>query len=74
MCVSLYFLAYAILFGREDPRLHACIVCASISCPDLRTTAFDIATIDNQMTDQMKKFLLNNKKGQHFQGTNKIRC
>lgn len=53
-------------FVREDTRLHACIVCASISCPDVRTTAYDPATIDDQMTDQMEKFLQNNKKGQHF--------
>ena len=53
-------------FIREDPRLHACIVCASISCPDVRTTAYNPSTIDDQMTDQMKNFLQNNKKGQHY--------
>eukprot|EP01104_Vermistella_antarctica_P012739 TRINITY_DN3744_c0_g1_i1.p1 TRINITY_DN3744_c0_g1~~TRINITY_DN3744_c0_g1_i1.p1 ORF type:complete len:353 (+),score=53.87 TRINITY_DN3744_c0_g1_i1:153-1211(+) len=49
----------------EDSRLHAAIVCASISCPNLRNEAFSPS--DNvynfQMTDQMQSFLSNNKKG-----------
>ncbi|XP_065177862.1 uncharacterized protein LOC135808575 [Sycon ciliatum] len=48
---------------KEDPRLHACIVCASISCPDVRTEAFQVDKLDQQMTDQMTKFLSNPKKG-----------
>eukprot|EP01104_Vermistella_antarctica_P012740 TRINITY_DN3744_c0_g1_i2.p1 TRINITY_DN3744_c0_g1~~TRINITY_DN3744_c0_g1_i2.p1 ORF type:complete len:148 (+),score=9.15 TRINITY_DN3744_c0_g1_i2:190-633(+) len=47
----------------EDSRLHAAIVCASISCPNLRNEAFSPS--DNvynfQMTDQMQSFLSNNK-------------
>lgn len=53
---------------KEDPRVHACIVCASISCPDVRTTAYHPSTIDDQMGDQIKRFLQNDKKGQHYGG------
>ena len=50
---------------REDSRLHACIVCASISCPDIRMEAFRPEKISQQMTDQVTKFLANPKKGEH---------
>mmetsp|Transcript_7993 Transcript_7993/g.15632 ORF Transcript_7993/g.15632 Transcript_7993/m.15632 type:complete len:335 (-) Transcript_7993:339-1343(-) len=47
-----------------DARLHACIVCASVSCPDLRGEAFVGGDrLDEQMTDQMKGWLANQKKG-----------
>ncbi|XP_065910652.1 uncharacterized protein [Dysidea avara] len=48
---------------QEDSRLHACIVCASISCPDVLTDAFEPSTVDEQMTSQMETFLKNTKKG-----------
>jgi len=48
----------------NEPRLHACIVCASVSCPDLRGEAFrGDDTLDQQMTEQMKGWLLNTRKG-----------
>lgn len=47
----------------DDPRLHACIVCASISCPDVRMEAFRADSIDAQMSDQMKVMLSNPQKG-----------
>jgi hypothetical protein len=47
----------------EDSRLHSCIVCASISCPNVRTEAFRPEKIDEQMSDQMRDMLSNNKKG-----------
>mmetsp|Transcript_15415 Transcript_15415/g.24414 ORF Transcript_15415/g.24414 Transcript_15415/m.24414 type:complete len:327 (+) Transcript_15415:78-1058(+) len=47
-----------------EPRLHACIVCASVSCPDLRGEAFrGDFSLDTQMTDQMRLWLANPKKG-----------
>jgi len=47
-----------------EPCLHACIVCASLSCPDLRGEAYKgDATLGSQMDDQMRKWLLNPKKG-----------
>mgnify|MGYP000117599823 CR=1 FL=1 len=47
----------------EDPRVHACIVCASISCPPTRTEAYSADKIDEQLTDQMQTFLSNPAKG-----------
>lgn len=50
-------------FPREDSRLHACIVCASISCPNVRQEAFRPDKISGQMDDQVRDFLSNEKKG-----------
>jgi len=47
----------------EDARLHACIVCASVSCPNVRVGAFHPESIDAEMTDQMRNMLSNNVKG-----------
>lgn len=47
----------------EDARLHACIVCASISCPNVRVGAFYPESIDADMTDQMRNMLGNKMKG-----------
>jgi len=47
----------------EDARLHACIVCASISCPNVRVGAFHPESIDAEMTDQMRDMLSNKVKG-----------
>lgn len=38
---------------KEDPRLHACIVCASISCPNVLREAFVAERIEEQMTAQV---------------------
>jgi len=47
----------------EDPRLHACIVCASISCPNVRREAFRAGGIDRQMDESMTDMLSNRLKG-----------
>ena len=62
---------YLSLFS-EDPRLHACIVCASISCPNLRMEAFRPDTVDQQMDQQMRDFLMNDKKGESKYSPHKI--
>eukprot|EP01121_Diplochlamys_sp_Union-15-3_P020689 TRINITY_DN8131_c0_g1_i1.p1 TRINITY_DN8131_c0_g1~~TRINITY_DN8131_c0_g1_i1.p1 ORF type:complete len:343 (-),score=45.32 TRINITY_DN8131_c0_g1_i1:61-1056(-) len=46
-----------------DPRLHVCIVCASLSCPNLRAEAYDPDKLSFQMEDQMREFLNNTEKG-----------
>jgi hypothetical protein len=48
---------------QEDPRVHSCIVCASISCPNVAMSAFTPWDLDVQMSSQMKDFLSNTKKG-----------
>ncbi|CAM9463649.1 unnamed protein product [Discosporangium mesarthrocarpum] len=46
-----------------DPRLHACIVCASVSCPDVATKAYMPETLEEDMSENLRAFLRNNKKG-----------
>ena len=43
--------------------MHMCIVCASISCPNVRMEAFKSPIINEQMDDQVREFVRNNKKG-----------
>ena len=47
----------------EDARIHAAIVCMSISCPNLRSEAYVSERVDAQLTDAMQKFLNNTAKG-----------
>lgn len=41
----------------EDPRIHFAIVCASKSCPNLRSEAYTANLIDQQLNDQAIKFI-----------------
>lgn len=47
----------------ENVRVHGCIVCAGISCPDVRAEAFTPQDVDAQMSDNFEKWLQNPKKG-----------
>ena len=49
-----------------DPLLHACIVCASVSCPDVALTAYKPETLQADMEANMRSFLSNPKKGLSF--------
>ena len=46
-----------------EPRVHFAIVCASLSCPDLRTDPFNAARLDAQLDEQALAFLSNATKG-----------
>jgi len=46
-----------------EPAVHACIVCASASCPNLRREAFVSSRLQEQMNDQMKEWMANDSKG-----------
>ena len=39
------------------------IVCASVSCPDLRLEAFNVNSLNEQLDEQMKVFLKSSEKG-----------
>jgi len=54
---------HEILRKMGEPRIHVAIVCASLSCPDLRPEAYVPERLDEQLDDQMTSFLLNEKKG-----------
>ncbi len=40
-----------------DPRIHAALVCGSVSCPTLRSEPYDGARLHDQLEDQMSRFL-----------------
>ena len=47
----------------KEPRVHFAIVCASLSCPDLRAEPYDAARLDAQLDQQAAAFLSNATKG-----------
>lgn len=55
-----------------DPLLHACIVCASVSCPDVALTAYTPETLQADMEANMRLFLQNPKKGLSLDKTKKV--
>ncbi len=61
--VTLNDIEHEILRKMGDPRIHVAIVCASVSCPDLRQEAYTADRLDAQLDDQMKRFLENRGKG-----------
>lgn len=54
---------HEILRKMNEPRIHLAIVCASVSCPDLRLEAYTADRLDEQLDDQAEKFLANTGKG-----------
>jgi len=46
-----------------EPRIHFAIVCASVSCPDLRYEAYQAEHLDAQLNEQAASFLSNTGKG-----------
>jgi len=46
----------------KEPRAHFALVCASKSCPALRSEAYDGAKLDQQLNDQAKQFFSDSKK------------
>ena len=61
--VSLADIEHRRLRTRGDARIHFAIVCASVSCPDLRTEPYRAATVESQLNDQVQRFLANPHKG-----------
>lgn len=47
----------------RSPQVHACLVCASTSCPDLRMEAYEAEGLKLQMEDQLRVWLANPLKG-----------
>ena len=41
----------------RDPRIHAALVCGSVSCPTLRGTPYTGDDLDQQLDDQIRSFL-----------------
>jgi hypothetical protein len=51
-----------------EPRIHLAIVCASVSCPDLRNEPYTAAKLNKQLDEQANAFLHNDKKGLYISG------
>ena len=45
----------------KDARIQFALVCAAISCPELRAEAYEGEKLDEQLNDQARKFLANPK-------------
>lgn len=55
---------HKILDKMNDPRIHFAIVCASVSCPRLRTEAYVAEKLEEQLKDQTRQFLADKTKNQ----------
>ncbi|MGB6127996.1 MAG: DUF547 domain-containing protein, partial [Psychrilyobacter sp.] len=53
----------SILRKSGDELIHFAIVCASISCPDLKRTAYRVESLDRELLEQKLKFLDQKNKG-----------
>jgi hypothetical protein len=48
----------------KEPRIHAALVCAAVSCPPLRNEAFVAETLTEQLDNQMQLFLADNSRNE----------
>ena len=61
--LSLDDIEHGILRKRyEEPRIHFALVCASVSCPELRREAYTGADLDRQLEAQARSFLTDTSK------------
>jgi len=67
---SLNEVEHQILRPMGEPRIHFAIVCASVSCPDLKTTPYRAATLNRQLHDQAERFITQSTKGVQIQSNN----
>lgn len=61
--VTLGEVEHKILRPLGEPKIHLAIVCASVSCPDLRNEPYTAAKLQQQLDDQAQRFLNNSGKG-----------
>jgi hypothetical protein len=66
--ISLDTIEHKILRKMKEPRIHFALVCASMSCPDLRTEAYTSKKLETQLEDQTRTFLANKTKGFKISG------
>ena len=66
--VSLDEIENEVLRPMGEPRIHLAIVCASVSCPDLRTEPYTAKKLNEQLDDQARKYLSNPQKGLIIEG------
>ncbi|MGP0629046.1 DUF547 domain-containing protein [Nitrospina sp. 32_T5] len=61
--ITLDEIEHGILRKMDEPRIHMAIVCASVSCPDIRREAYWPDRLEQQLTEQAEHFLINPGKG-----------
>ena len=66
--VTLNEVEHEILRKLGEPRIHMAIVCASVSCPDLRNEPYTADKLLQQLDEQTRKFLNNKGKGLRIKG------
>lgn len=66
--VSLDAIENEVLRPMGEPRIHFAIVCASVSCPDLRAEPYTADKLNAQLDEQAGLFLNNAKKGLNDDG------
>lgn len=64
--ISLNEIEHEILIPMGDPRIHFAIVCASMSCPNLRREAYDGGRLNEQLAQQISELVNNPDKGVHI--------
>ncbi|MFO1283316.1 MAG: DUF547 domain-containing protein [Burkholderiales bacterium] len=55
--ITLYDLEHKVLRPMGEPRIHFAIICASRSCPFLRSEAYSAAKLDRQLDEQARQFV-----------------
>jgi hypothetical protein len=61
--ITLDAIEHKVLRARfDEPRIHVALVCAALSCPELRNEPFVAERLDEQLDDQAQKFLANDRK------------
>ncbi|CAI2717688.1 DUF547 domain-containing protein [Nitrospina watsonii] len=61
--ITLDEIEHGILRKMGEPRIHMAIVCASVSCPDIREEAYWPDRLEAQLAAQSQHFLMNPGKG-----------
>ncbi|NJO44085.1 MAG: DUF547 domain-containing protein [Cyanobacteria bacterium CRU_2_1] len=56
----------------NEPRIHMALVCAAISCPNLRNEPYTAAQLDRQLDDQVQQFLTSPKGLQIDRSNNRV--
>lgn len=69
--LNLYGLEHKILIPLGEPRVHFAIVCASRSCPPLRSEVYTAAALDAQLDDQARRFI-NDPERNRFDRDNRV--
>jgi hypothetical protein len=69
--ITLYDLEHKVIRPLGEPRIHFAIICASKSCPFLRSEAYAAARLDTQLDEQARQFV-NDKFRNRFDVANRI--